>query len=85
MGNAQVCYTKEKVSLDLRVADGMSFKTHLQVIDTEITYDILLLIFMEENCFNTGFYRTQEVPREEIEIKDISGYSIAKPTRILFG
>jgi hypothetical protein len=29
LGNGQVCYTKGEVSLDLRLADGMSFKTHL--------------------------------------------------------
>ena len=33
---------KAQVSLDLRLADGMSFKTHQQVIDAESTYDILL-------------------------------------------
>ena len=32
----------KRVSLDLRLGDGMSFKTHLQVIDAETTYDILL-------------------------------------------
>jgi hypothetical protein len=42
LGNGLVCYTKGEVSLDLRLADGMSFKTHLQVIDAETTYDILL-------------------------------------------
>ena len=42
LGNGQICYTKGEVSLDLRLPDGMSFKTHLQVIDAETTYDILL-------------------------------------------
>jgi predicted aspartyl protease len=32
LGNGQACYTNGKVSLDLRLTDGMSFKTHLQVI-----------------------------------------------------
>ena len=40
--NGQVCYTQWEVSVDLRLADEMSFKTHLQVIDAETTYDILL-------------------------------------------
>jgi hypothetical protein len=58
-----------EVSLDLRLADGMSYKTHLQVIDAETTYDILLgMDFMEENCVNSGFYRTQEGPCKGIEI-----------------
>lgn len=35
-------YTKGKISLDLGLADGMSFTTHLEVIDAESTYDILL-------------------------------------------
>ena len=65
----EVCYTKGEVSLDLRLADGMSFKTHLQVIDSETTYDVLLVMdSMEENCVNSGFYRTQEEPRKGIEI-----------------
>jgi hypothetical protein len=64
LGNGQVHYTKRGVSLDLRLADGVSFKTHLQVIDAETTNDILLgMDFMEENCVNSGFYRTQEGPR----------------------
>jgi len=34
-----------------RLEDGMSFKTHLQVLDAETTYDILLgMDFMEEGC-----------------------------------
>ena len=50
-----------QVSLDLRLADGMSLKTHLQVIDAESTYDILLgMDFMQKNCFNSEFHRTQE-------------------------
>jgi hypothetical protein len=69
LGNDKVCYTKGEASLDLRLADGMSFKSHLQVIDAETTYDILLgMDFMEENCVNSGFYRTQEGPRKGIEI-----------------
>ena len=40
--NGQVCFTEGKISLDLRLADGMSSKTHLQVIDAETTYEILL-------------------------------------------
>jgi len=69
LGSGQVCYTKGEVYLDLRLADGMNFKTHLQVIDAETAYDILLgMDFMEENCVNSGFYRTQEGPRKGIEI-----------------
>jgi len=76
LGNGQVCYTKEEVSLDLRLADGMSFRTHLQVIDAETTYDILLgMDFMEKNCVNSGFYRTQEGPRKRIEIERRSIHS----------
>ena len=61
----QVCYTKGEVSLDLRLADGMSFKTHLQIIVAETTYDIVLGVdFMEENCFDSILYRTQEGPRK---------------------
>ena len=53
LGNGQVYYTKGEVSLDLRLADGMSFKTSLQVIDAETAYDILLgMDFMEENGVN---------------------------------
>jgi len=53
LGNEQVCFTKGEVSLDLRLADGMSIKTYLQVIYAEATYDILLgMDFMEENCVN---------------------------------
>jgi len=64
LGDGQLCYAKGEVSLDLRLADGMSFKTHLQVIHAEITYDILLgMDFMKEKCVNSGFYRTQEGPR----------------------
>ena len=56
-------------SLDLRLADGMSFKTHIQLFDAETTYEILLgMDFMEENCVNSGFYRAQEGPRKEIEL-----------------
>ena len=33
---------KAQVSLDLRLADGMSLKSHLEVIAAESTYDILL-------------------------------------------
>ena len=51
------------------IQNGMSCKTHLQVIDAETTYDILLgMDFMEENCVNSGFYRTQEGPRKGIEL-----------------
>ena len=47
----------------------MSFNTHLQVIDAETTYDFLLGVdFMEENCVDSGFYRTYEGPRKGIEI-----------------
>ena len=36
--------------------------------DAENTYDILLVMdFMQETCVNSGFYRTQEGPREGIE------------------
>jgi hypothetical protein len=42
LGNGKVCYTKGEVSLDFSLTDGMSFKTRLQVIDAETTYDILL-------------------------------------------
>ena len=49
------------VSLDLRLGDGMSFKTHLQVIDAEATYDTLVRMdFMENNCVNSEFYSTQK-------------------------
>ena len=37
-----VGFLQAQVSLDLRLADGMSLKTHLEVIDAESTYDILL-------------------------------------------
>ena len=37
-----VGFLQAQVSLDLTLADGMSLKTHLQVIDAESTYDILL-------------------------------------------
>ena len=68
LGNGHVCYTKGEVSLDLRLADGMNFKTHLQVIDAETTYDILFgMDFMEENCVNSGFYCTQEGPVKELK------------------
>ena len=56
LGNGQVCYTKGEVSLDLRLLHGMTFKTHLQVINAETTYDILLGM----DC-----YRTQA---EEIKV-----------------
>jgi hypothetical protein len=47
----------------------MSYKKHLQVIDTETTYDILLgMDFLKENFVNSGFYRTQEGPRTGIKI-----------------
>jgi hypothetical protein len=47
----------------------MSFKTHIQLFDAETTYEILLgMDFMEENCVNSGFCRTQEGPRKGIEI-----------------
>jgi hypothetical protein len=41
-GNGQVYYIKGEVSLDMRLADGMRFKTHLQVFDAETAYDFLL-------------------------------------------
>jgi hypothetical protein len=65
--DGHVCYTKGKVSLDLRLAYGMSFKTHLQVIHPETTDDIILgMVFMEDN--HSGFNHTQEGPRKGIEI-----------------
>ena len=39
----------------------MSLKTHLEVMDAESTYDILVgMDFMQEHCFNSEFHRTQE-------------------------
>ena len=50
-----------QVSLDLRLADGMSLKSHLEVIDAESTYDILVgMDFMQEHCFNSEFDRTHK-------------------------
>ena len=50
-----------QVSLDLRLADGMSLKSHLEVIAAESTYDILVgMDFMQEHCFNSEFDCTQE-------------------------
>jgi len=74
-------YSKGEVSLDLRLADGMSFKTQLQVIDADTTYDILLgMDFMEENCVNSGFYRTQQGPRKAIEIEVVDSLMILHST-----
>ena len=53
LGNGQVCHTKGDISLDLRLANGMSFKTHLQVIDAETTYDIRSLSYAGRT---TSFY-----------------------------
>jgi hypothetical protein len=41
----------------------------LWISGLQSTYDILLgMDFMEKNCVNSGFYRTQEGPRNGIEI-----------------
>jgi hypothetical protein len=59
-----------------QVEDGMSFKTHLQVIDAETTHDILLgMDFMEENCVNSGFYRTQKDHVKELKSTDVDSFT----------
>jgi hypothetical protein len=64
-----ITFREGEVCLDLRLAHGMSFKTHLQVIDAETTYDILLVMdFMQEKYLNSQCYRRQQVPRKGIEI-----------------
>ena len=60
--NGKVCCTKGKFSVDLKFVDGMNSKRHLQVIDSETSYCILLMMdFIQEISVNSGFYRTQKL------------------------
>jgi len=61
----------------------MGRETHIQVIDAETTYDILLGIdFMEENCVNSGFYPTQEGPGKELKSTDVDSFTTLRSTLV---